>query len=74
MVLYNKSSYVANREQISVKSVHISPDAQLQKSEYFEKIDSEYVRCGTASIFMFTEPLGRWRHAYALKHQGGERR
>lgn len=57
------------RERISAKPAHISPDTQLQKAGYCEKIDSEYVRCGTASIFMFTEPLGGWRHAYALEHR-----
>jgi len=31
-----------------------------------EKVDSEYVREGTCSIFMFTEPLAGWRHAIAL--------
>jgi len=31
-----------------------------------EKIDNEYVREGTCSIFMFTEPLAGWRHAVAL--------
>ncbi len=46
------------RERISAKSVHTEPDTQIQKVGYSEKIDSEYVRCGTASIFMFTEPLG----------------
>jgi hypothetical protein len=30
-----------------------------------EAIDSEYVRHGTCSIFMFCEPLGAWRHADA---------
>jgi hypothetical protein len=28
--------------------------------------DNEYIRNGTCSIFMFTEPLGGWRHAEAL--------
>lgn len=27
-----------------------------------QKIDSEYTREGTCSIFIFTEPLGGWRH------------
>lgn len=27
-----------------------------------QKLDSEYVRKGTCSIFMFNEPLGGWRH------------
>ena len=31
-----------------------------------EKVDSEYSREGTCSIFIFTEPLGGWRHAEAL--------
>ncbi len=31
-----------------------------------EKIDYEYVRNGTCSIFLFTEPLAAWRHAEAL--------
>ena len=29
------------------------------------KIDSEYKRNGTCSIFMFTEPLGGWRYVNA---------
>ena len=31
-----------------------------------EKVDNEYVRNGTCSIFIFTEPLAGWRHAEAL--------
>jgi len=31
-----------------------------------EKVDSEYSREGTCSIFIFTEPLGGWREAEAL--------
>jgi hypothetical protein len=31
-----------------------------------EKIDNEYERNGTCSIFIFTEPLGGWREAEAL--------
>jgi hypothetical protein len=31
-----------------------------------KKVDSEYVRNGTCSIFIFTEPLGGWRYADAL--------
>jgi len=34
-----------------------------------EKVDSEYVREGTCSIFIFTEPLGGWRYAKALPHR-----
>jgi hypothetical protein len=33
------------------------------------KIDSEYKREGTCSIFIFTEPLAGWRHAEAFEHR-----
>lgn len=55
------------RNRISAKPLHIDADTGLPKPGRTEKIDSEYVRCGTASIFMFTEPLGGWRHVAALK-------
>lgn len=57
------------RERISAKPARIDPDTQIPMGGYCEKIDSEYVRCGTASIFMFTEPLGGWRHVYALERR-----
>ena len=31
--------------------------------------DSEYIRNGTCSIFLFTEPLAGYRHAIALEHR-----
>lgn len=31
--------------------------------------DSEYIRNGTCSIFLFTEPLACYRHAVALEHR-----
>jgi hypothetical protein len=39
------------------------------KPGHTEKVDNEYRRNGTCSIFMFTEPLGGWRHAEALPHR-----
>jgi len=30
-----------------------------------ERYDNEYIRNGTCSIFLFTEPLDGWRHAEA---------
>ena len=38
----------------------------LGKNNHTVKYDSEYIRKGTCSIFMFTEPLGQWREAHAL--------
>jgi hypothetical protein len=55
------------RNRINAKPIRNNPDTGLPKPGEVEKIDSEYVRCGTASIFMFTEPLGGWRHVTALK-------
>ena len=34
-----------------------------------EKIDNEYVRYGTCSIFLFTEPLAGWRYADAQERR-----
>lgn len=61
------------RGRISARPMTLNPDSELPKHGYCEKIDSEYIRCGTASIFMFTEPLGGWRHAFALAtHKKGD--
>ena len=34
-----------------------------------KKVDSEYSREGTCSIFIFTEPLAGWRYAEAFEHR-----
>jgi transposase len=54
------------RERVSAKALSVNPDTGIKKPATVEKIDSEYVRCGHASIFMFTEPLRGWRHTVAL--------
>jgi hypothetical protein len=38
----------------------------MSKTNHKLKYDCEYEKKGTCSIFMFTEPLGRWRYASAL--------
>ena len=38
----------------------------MSQNNHIEKYDCEYVRKGTCSIFMFTEPLAGWREAHAL--------
>ena len=55
------------RERVSAKPLRTDPDTGLPKLGAVEKIDSEYIQCGTVSIFMFTEPLDGWRHTVALK-------
>ena len=39
---------------------------KMSENNHSEKYDSEYIRKGSCSIFMFTEPLGQWREAHAL--------
>jgi hypothetical protein len=41
----------------------------LSDSNHTKLEDSEYIRNGTCSIFMFTEPLGCWREAHACKRR-----
>lgn len=45
------------------------PETEITRPGTIQKIDSEYIRMGTSSIFMFTEPLGGWRHTEALEHR-----
>lgn len=44
----------------------------MSKGNHVKKYDCEYVRKGSCSIFMFTEPLGQWREAHALPHRTSE--
>lgn len=39
------------------------------KNGRIEYEDNEYIRNGTAAIFMFTEPLAGWRYADAQEHR-----
>lgn len=39
---------------------------ELGEDNHTKKYDCEYIRKGSCSIFMFTEPLGQWREAHAL--------
>ena len=57
------------RERITAKPLRLDPDTGIPKPGEVQKLDSEYVRCGTASIFMFTEPLGAWRHVVAREQR-----
>lgn len=41
----------------------------MSESNHIEKYDCEYVRKGSCSIFMFTEPLAGWRSAQALSRR-----
>jgi hypothetical protein len=54
-------------DRISAKPLRNDPDTGLPKPGSIEKTDYQYERCGTASIFIFTEPLRGWRHVVALE-------
>lgn len=53
------------RSRIQAKPLRVDLETQLPKPGEVEKIDSEYIRCGHGSIFIFTEPLAGWRYAIA---------
>jgi hypothetical protein len=55
------------RDRVCARPLSTDPDTGITTGGRLQKIDSEYVRCGTACIFMFTEPLAGWRHTEALK-------
>jgi transposase len=60
------------RDRVCATPLSTDPDTGVTKPGKIERIDSEYVRCGTACIFMFTEPLAGWRHVVALKSRKKE--
>ena len=45
---------------------------EMSEINHVRKIDCEYARKGTCSIFMFTESLGAWREAHALPQRRAE--
>ena len=53
------------RRRIEAKPLRVDAETDLPKPGTSEKIDSEYIRCGHGSIFIFTEPLGAWRRVIA---------
>lgn len=57
------------RERVSAMPMETDPETELSRPGTVQKIDSEYARMGTSSIFMFTEPLSGWGHTEALEHR-----
>ena len=54
------------------KPLQLLADARCKikmKSGKMERVDNEYIRKGTCSIFLFTEPLSGWRYADAYEHR-----
>jgi hypothetical protein len=50
----------------------IGPDGVILRHGRNKKKDAECKHEGTASIFLFTEPLGKWRRAVAREHRKAE--
>ena len=48
------------------------PAIEMSETNHIRKVDCEYARKGSCSIFMFTEPLGSWREAHALPQRRTE--
>ena len=48
------------------------PPIEMSETNHIRKVDCEYARKGSCSIFMFTEPLGSWREAHALPQRRTE--
>jgi transposase len=55
--------------RVSAKPLRTDPDTGLVKRGELEKVDYQYERCGTASIFVFCEPLAGWRYVTALERR-----
>jgi len=58
--------------RVSAKPAVLEPDDEILKPGKPQRVDSEYKRCGTSSIFIFTEPLGAWRRVVARKSRKKE--
>ena len=66
---YNSSRPVVCMDEKPYQLLDDKREPLPMRSGSIEKVDSEYVREGTCSIFIFTEPLGGWRHSEALPHR-----
>jgi hypothetical protein len=63
---YNSEYPVICMDEKPYQLLDHARDPLPMKPGSIEKVDNEYRRNGTCSIFLFTEPLAGWRHAEAL--------
>jgi len=66
---YNKDFPVVCMDEKPYQLLDYSRESLPMRPGSVEKIDAEYERCGTCSIFIFVEPLGGWRHVEALERR-----
>ena len=45
---------------------------KMSENNHKKRYDCEYIRKGSCSIFLFTEPLGQWREAHASAQRTSE--
>lgn len=66
LTILNTQSFVWTKNPINLGE---SREPLPMRKGSDQKIDSEYVREGTCSIFIFTEPLGGVRHVNVRKQR-----
>jgi hypothetical protein len=66
---YNPNRPVLCMDEQPVQLIKETRKPIAATKEHPRRVDYEYERAGTASIFMFTEPLSGWREARARPHR-----
>ena len=66
---YDPSCPVLCMDEQPVQLVNETRQPIPATKDHPRRVDYEYERAGTASIFMFTEPLAGWRQATAREHR-----
>jgi len=66
---YNPNRPVVCMDEKPYQKLNDVRDPLPSRPGSIEKVDSEYKREGTCSIFIYTEPLAGWRHAEALERR-----
>ena len=69
---YNEDHPVICMDEKPVQLFANARKSFRSKDGRIEYEDNEYIRNGTASIFLFTEPLNGWRCAHAEEHRTRE--
>lgn len=64
---YNSTCPVICMDEQLVQLVRETRQPIVATKDHARRVDYEYERAGTASIFMFTEPLSAWRQATTRK-------
>ena len=66
---YDKRFPVLCMDEQPVQLIQETREPIAATKQHARRVDYEYERAGTASIFMFTEPLSGWRMVHAREHR-----